>query len=189
MNKLRVLNVFGTRPEAIKMCPLVREMQSRPEIEPLVCVTAQHRQMLDQMLEAFVVRPDWDLDIMEPGQSLSQITAHVLSGMGDVLREAKPDVVFVHGDTTTTLSAALAAFYAHIPVGHVEAGLRSFDIRSPWPEEANRRLVGQLADIHFAPTARNRENLKNENITQNVFVTGNTAIDALGHNGAPGLCV
>lgn len=181
MNKLRVLSVFGTRPEAVKMCPLVRELASRPEIESLVCVTAQHRELLDQMLGAFSVKPDYDLDIMEHGQSLSQITSRVLLGMGDVLQEAKPDLVLVHGDTTTTFTTALAAFYAHIPVGHVEAGLRSFDIHSPWPEEANRRLTGQIADIHFAPTVQNRENLKRENITSNVFVTGNTVIDALSH--------
>jgi len=185
MNKLRVLSVFGTRPEAIKMCPLVREMSARPEIEAQVCVTAQHRELLDQMLEAFAVRPDYDLDIMSRGQTLPEITSRVLLGMGDIFAQARPDVVLVHGDTTTTFSAGLAAFYARVAVGHVEAGLRSYDLRSPWPEEANRRLVGQLADVHFAPTARNRENLKNERITEHVFVTGNTAIDAIRHTVRP----
>lgn len=181
MNKLRVLSVFGTRPEAVKMCPLARELASRPEIESLVCVTAQHRELLDQMMAAFSVKPDYDLDIMEHGQSLPQITSRILLGMGEVFEKAKPDIVLVHGDTTTTFTTALAAFYAHIPVGHVEAGLRSFDIRSPWPEEANRRITGQIADIHFAPTVQNRDNLKNENITKNVFITGNTVIDAINH--------
>ena len=185
MNKLRVLSVFGTRPEAIKMCPLVRELAARPEIEALVCVTAQHRALLDQMLSAFSVTPDFDLNIMSQGQTLPHITSRVLLGMEDILSAARPDVVLVHGDTTTTMSAALAAFYAHVPVGHVEAGLRSGDLRSPWPEEANRRMTGQLADVHFAPTARNRANLARENITKNVFVTGNTVIDAIAHTVRP----
>ena len=173
------MSVFGTRPEANKMCPLVKELESREEIESLVCVTAQHREMLDQMLEAFDVHPQFDLDIMEKQQTLSTITSKAMIGLEQVLREVKPDIVLVHGDTTTTFAAALGAFYNHIPVGHVEAGLRSFDLQSPFPEEANRRLVGVMADVHFSPTVNNAENLRRENIQAPVFVTGNTAIDAL----------
>ncbi len=177
--KIKVMSVFGTRPEANKMCPLIKELESRKEIESIVCVTAQHREMLDQMLDAFDVKPQYDLDIMEKKQTLSTITSKALLGLEKVFNEAKPDIVLVHGDTTTTFSAALAAFYNHIPIGHVEAGLRSFDMQSPYPEEANRRLVGVLADIHFSPTENNAENLRRENNTAPVFITGNTAIDAL----------
>lgn len=179
MSKLRVMSVFGTRPEAIKMAPLVKELEAEPEIESIVCVTAQHREMLDQVLTAFDLHPDFDLDVMEPGQTLSTITAKVLLRLGEVLEQAKPDLVLVHGDTSTSFVAALAAFYAKIPVGHVEAGLRSFDKYSPYPEEMNRRLTGVIGELHFAPTAANRDNLAREGITNNVFITGNTVIDAL----------
>ena len=177
--KRKVMSIFGTRPEANKMCPLVRELESREEIESIVCVTAQHREMLDQMLAAFDVHPDYDLNIMEKQQTLSTITAKAMTGLEGILREVKPDIVLVHGDTTTTFASALAAFYNHILIGHVEAGLRSFDLQSPYPEEANRRLVGVLADVHFSPTKNNAANLRRENIDAPVFVTGNTAIDAL----------
>jgi UDP-N-acetylglucosamine 2-epimerase (non-hydrolysing) len=179
MSKLKIMSVFGTRPEAIKMCPLALELQTRPEIESLVCVTAQHREMLDSVLDCFHVKPDYDLDIMEPGQTLSGVTSKILGGMGSVFETAKPDLVLVHGDTTTTFSAALAAFYHRIPVGHVEAGLRTFDRYSPFPEEMNRCMVGRLAECHFAPTAQNAENLRREGITEGVFITGNTVIDAM----------
>lgn len=177
--KRKVMSVFGTRPEANKMCPLVKELESREEIESLVCVTAQHREMLDQMLEAFDVHPQFDLDIMEKQQTLTTITSKATLGLEKVLRDVKPDIVLVHGDTTTTFSAALAAFYNHVAIGHVEAGLRSFDLQSPYPEEANRRLVGVIADVHFSPTVNNAENLRRENIQAPIFITGNTAIDAL----------
>ena len=177
--KRKVMSVFGTRPEANKMCPLVKELESREEIESLVCVTAQHREMLDQMLEAFDVHPQFDLDIMEKQQTLTTITSKATLGLEKVLRDVKPDIVLVHGDTTTTFAAALAAFYNHVAIGHVEAGLRSFDLQSPYPEEANRRLVGVIADVHFSPTVNNAENLRRENIQAPIFVTGNTAIDAL----------
>jgi len=179
MAPIKVMSVFGTRPEAIKMAPLVLELDSRPEFESIVCVTAQHRQMLDGVLDCFSIRPDYDLDIMQSGQTLSDITSRVLEGLGGVLREAKPDIVLVHGDTTTTFASALGAFYEKIPVGHVEAGLRTFDRYSPFPEEMNRCMVARLATYHFAPTAQNAKNLKNENIRENVFVTGNTVIDAM----------
>lgn len=179
--KLKVMSVFGTRPEANKMCPLVKELESREEIESIVCVTAQHREMLDQMLAAFDVKPQYDLNIMEKKQTLSTITSKAMLGLEDVFKEVKPDIVLVHGDTTTTFSAALAAFYNHVPIGHVEAGLRSYDMQSPYPEEANRRLVGVLADIHFSPTENNAENLRRENNQAPIFITGNTAIDALKH--------
>lgn len=175
----KVMCVFGTRPEANKMCPLVKELESRKEIEALVCVTAQHREMLDQMLAIFDVHPQFDLNIMEKQQTLTTITSKAMRGLEEVLRQVKPDIVLVHGDTTTTFAAALAAFYNHVPVGHVEAGLRSFDLQSPYPEEANRRLVGVLADVHFSPTVNNAENLKRENVQAPIFITGNTAIDAL----------
>lgn len=179
MNKIKVLSVFGTRPEAIKMAPLVQAMAQVPELESLVCVTAQHREMLDQVLSAFSIDPQYDLNIMQPSQTLSMITVKALSGLEGVLEQAAPDLVLVHGDTSTTFAAAMAAFYRRIPVGHVEAGLRSFDKYSPYPEEANRRLTGVLADLHFAPTAQNARNLQREGTVNNVFITGNTVIDAL----------
>ena len=179
MTRLKVMSVFGTRPEAIKMAPLVLELKRRPELKSIVCVTAQHREMLDSVLREFDIRPEHDLNIMQSGQSLADITSRVLRGMGPVYEQEKPGLVLVHGDTTTTFAAALAAFYAHIPVGHVEAGLRTFDRWSPWPEEMNRRMTGQLASFHFAPTQRNAENLRRENVEGSVWVTGNTVIDAL----------
>jgi len=179
MKKIRVMSVFGTRPEAIKMCPLVLELASRPEFESLVCVTAQHREMLDSVLETFGVKPDYDLNIMEKGQTLASITAKVLGQLGAVFREAKPDIVLVHGDTTTTFVSALAAFYEQIPVGHVEAGLRTFTRYSPFPEEMNRCLVGRIAEYHFAPTAQNKINLIREAIAGQIYITGNTVIDAM----------
>lgn len=177
--KWKVMSIFGTRPEANKMCPLVKELESREEIESLVCVTAQHREMLDQMLDAFDVHPQYDLDIMEKQQTLTTITSKATLGLEQVFKQVQPDIVLVHGDTTTTFAAALAAFYNHVPIGHVEAGLRSFDLQSPYPEEANRRLVGVIADVHFSPTANNAENLRRESIQAPIFITGNTAIDAL----------
>lgn len=179
MNPIKVMTIFGTRPEAIKMAPLVLELQRRPEFESICCVTAQHRQMLDSVLEIFQITPDYDLNIMEPRQTLSTITSKCLLGMDEVMNEVKPDVVLVHGDTSTTFAGALAAFYHQIPVGHVEAGLRTWDKYSPWPEEMNRRMTGDIADLHFCPTENNRGNLARENIQSNVFVTGNTVIDAL----------
>ncbi len=173
--------VFGTRPEAIKMAPLVKEFQKNPEFfQTIVCVTGQHRQMLDQVLELFEITPDYDLDIMKAGQDLYDVTSRVLVGMRDVLKEAQPDVVLVHGDTTTSTAAALAAFYQQIPVGHVEAGLRTHNIYSPWPEEMNRQLTGRIATYHFAPTPLSRENLLREGVVEDkITVTGNTVIDAL----------
>lgn len=173
--------VFGTRPEAIKMAPLVKEFQKNHEhFQTIVCVTGQHRQMLDQVLELFEITPDYDLDIMKTGQDLYDVTSRVLVGMRDVLKEAQPDVVLVHGDTTTSTAAALAAFYQQIPVGHVEAGLRTHNIYSPWPEEMNRQLTGRIATYHFAPTPLSRENLLREGVTEEkIMVTGNTVIDAL----------
>ena len=179
MDKLRIMSVFGTRPEAIKMCPLVKELAARPEIESLCCVTAQHRQMLDSVLEVFDVKPDWDLDIMTPRQTLSTITSKCLLGMEDAIDALKPDMILVHGDTSTTFAGALAAFYHQVPVGHVEAGLRTYDKYSPFPEEMNRKLVSGIADLFFCPTENNRQNLLNEGITNGLFVTGNTVIDAL----------
>lgn len=179
MKPIRVMTIFGTRPEAIKMAPLVLELQGRQGIQPICCVTAQHREMLDAVLEIFRLKPDYDLNIMEPRQTLSTITTKCLLGMEGVLEEAKPDLVLVHGDTSTTFAGALAAFYRQIPVGHVEAGLRTWDKYSPFPEEMNRKLVGDIADLHFCPTPANRENLAREGITDGVFVTGNTVIDAL----------
>ena len=179
MKPIRVMTIFGTRPEAIKMAPLVLELQSRQGIQPICCVTAQHREMLDAVLEIFRLKPDYDLNIMEPRQTLSTITTKCLLGMEGALEEAKPDLVLVHGDTSTTFAGALAAFYRQIPVGHVEAGLRTWDKYSPFPEEMNRKLVGDIADLHFCPTPANRENLAREGITDGVFVTGNTVIDAL----------
>ena len=172
--------VFGTRPEAIKMCPLVKEFQKYPEdFETSVCVTGQHREMLDQVLKIFEVTPDYDLNIMKQGQDLYDVTARVLTGMRDVLTQAKPDVVLVHGDTTTSMAAALAAFYQQIPVGHVEAGLRTHNIYSPWPEEMNRQITGRIATYNFAPTPLSENNLQQENAQGQIFVTGNTVIDAL----------
>ena len=179
MNKIKVMTVFGTRPEAIKMAPLALELAKRPELEALCCVTAQHREMLDSVLDIFGLKPDFDLDVMEPRQTLSTITSKCLTGMDRVLEEAKPDLVLVHGDTSTTFAGALAAFYHKIPVGHVEAGLRTYDKWSPYPEEMNRKMVGAIADLHFCPTPANRDNLARENITKGVFLTGNTVIDAL----------
>lgn len=176
---IKVMTVFGTRPEAVKMAPLVLELSRRDNIETVCCVTAQHRQMLDSVLEIFGIKPDYDLDIMEPGQSLSTITSKALLGIEGVLEQEKPDMVLVHGDTSTTFSGALAAFYQKIPVGHVEAGLRSFDRYSPYPEEMNRCLTSRLSELHFAPTEQNAENLKAEGYTEGVFITGNTAIDAM----------
>lgn len=177
--KFRVMSVFGTRPEAIKMAPLVKKLALRPEISSMVCVTAQHRQMLDQVLSIFGIVPDFDLDIMEKSQTLTQIMEKSLAGLCEIFSKSSPDLVLVHGDTSTTLAGALAAFCAKIPVGHVEAGLRTYDRYSPFPEEMNRRLTGQLAELHFAPTAENARNLVRENICENIFVTGNTVIDAL----------
>jgi len=180
MDKIKVLSVFGTRPETIKMAPLVRELSVRSEFESLVCVTAQHRQMLDQVLNVFSIVPDYDLDIMTPGQTLSDITARVLKGLEKVIAEAKPDIVLVHGDTTTTFAGALAAFYSQTAIGHVEAGLRTYQKYSPYPEEANRQFVGCIADLHFAPTELSRQNLLGEGKSpDSIIVTGNTAIDAM----------
>ncbi len=175
---MKVMSVFGTRPEAIKMCPLVLEMQKHPEIESIVCLTGQHREMLDQVMDIFGIKAQYNLNIMRPRQTLTTITTSVLEKMEEVLIEEKPDLVLVHGDTTTSFVVALAAFYQQIPVGHVEAGLRTYNKYSPFPEEMNRCLTGRIADIHFAPTKNNRENLRKENIEENVFVTGNTVIDA-----------
>ena len=179
MEKLRIMSVFGTRPEAIKMCPLVKELASRPEIESLCCVTAQHREMLDSVLEVFDLKPDWDLDIMTPRQTLSTITSKCLTGMDEAIDTLKPDMILVHGDTSTTFAGALSAFYHQVPVGHVEAGLRTYDKYSPFPEEMNRKLVSAIADLYFCPTVNNKNNLLKEGITQGLFVTGNTVIDAL----------
>ena len=179
MSNIKFMTIFGTRPEAIKMAPLALELAKRPGIDALCCVTAQHRQMLDSVLEIFKLKPDYDLNIMEPRQTLSTITSKCLLGMEGVLEEAKPDLVLVHGDTSTTFAGALAAFYHQIPVGHVEAGLRTYDKWSPFPEEMNRKMVGAIADLHFCPTPANRDNLARENITKGVFLTGNTVIDAL----------
>ena len=177
----KIMLVFGTRPEAIKMCPLVKEFQKKPEeFETIVCVTGQHREMLDQVLRIFEVQPDYDLNIMKQGQDLYDVTARVLVGMRDVLRECQPDVVLVHGDTTTSTAAALSAFYQQIPVGHVEAGLRTYNIYSPWPEEMNRQITSRIATYDFAPTPLSKTNLLNENVSEDkIFVTGNTVIDAL----------
>lgn len=181
MKKLKIMTVFGTRPEAIKMCPLVLEMRKYPDyVEPIVAVTAQHREMLDQVLELSNIVPDYDLNIMTSGQTLYDVTTRALMGLKDVMEQAKPDIVLVHGDTTTTFAGALAAFYAQIPVGHVEAGLRTGNKYSPYPEEMNRKLTGSLADIHFSPTSTSRANLLKENVNpETILVTGNTVIDAL----------
>lgn len=176
----KIMLVFGTRPEAIKMCPLVKEFQKHPqEFETIVCVTGQHREMLDQVLDIFEVSPDYDLNIMKQGQDLYDVTARVLTGMRDVLKESQPDIVLVHGDTTTSTAAALAAFYQQIPVGHVEAGLRTHNIYSPWPEEMNRQITTRIATYNFSPTPLSEKNLIEEKAVGKIFVTGNTVIDAL----------
>ena len=176
----KIMLIFGTRHEAIKMCPLVKEFQKHPnEFETIVCVTGQHREMLDQVLRIFDVTPDYDLNIMKQGQDLYDVTARVLTGMRDVFQNVKPDVVLVHGDTTTSTAAALAAFYKQIPVGHVEAGLRTRDIYSPWPEEMNRQITGRIATYNFAPTPLSKKNLEEEKAQGEIYVTGNTVIDAL----------
>lgn len=175
-----VMLVFGTRPEAIKMCPLVKEFQKHPkDFNTIVCVTGQHREMLDQVLQIFNVHPNYDLNIMKQGQDLTDVTARVLTGLRDVFKECRPDVVLVHGDTTTSTAGALAAFYAQIPVGHVEAGLRTHNIYSPWPEEMNRQITGRIATYNFSPTPLSEKNLLDEKAQGNIFVTGNTVIDAL----------
>ena len=179
MDKLKVMSVFGTRPEAIKMAPLVRALQASDHIESIVCLTGQHREMLDSVMDIFRLKGDYDLNIMEKRQTLSTITTKTLLGMEQVLTEAKPDLVLVHGDTSTTFAGALAAFYHQVKVGHVEAGLRTWDKYSPFPEEMNRTLVGDIADLHFSPTLANAENLRREAIMGEIFITGNTAIDAM----------
>ena len=177
----KILLVFGTRPEAIKMMPLVKEFQKYPDkFKTIVCVTAQHREMLDQVLNLFQIKPDYDLNIMESGQDLYDVTSRVLLGMRSVLKETEPDIVFIHGDTTTSTAAALASFYQKIPVGHIEAGLRTHDIYSPWPEEMNRQITSKIATYHFAPTILSKQNLMLEGIkNDNIFITGNTVIDSL----------
>ena len=174
-----IMLVFGTRPEAIKMAPLVKELQRHGEFETKVCVTGQHREMLDQVLRIFDIEPDFDLNIMKQGQDLYDVTMRVLSGMRDVFQQYTPDIVLVHGDTTTSTAAALAAFYQHIPVGHVEAGLRTHNIDSPWPEEMNRQITGRIAEYNFSPTTLSKSNLEKENVHGRIYVTGNTVIDAL----------
>jgi len=175
---MKVMSVFGTRPEAIKMCPLVKELEKTEGIESVVCLTGQHREMLQQVIDIFETKVKYNLDIMKPRQTLTTITSSILEKIEPILIEEKPDIVLVHGDTTTSFVVALAAFYQQIPVGHVEAGLRTFDKYSPFPEEMNRNLTGKIAELHFAPTVNNQENLRREGITKNVFVTGNTVIDA-----------
>ena len=180
MKKIKVMSIFGTRPEAIKMAPLVKELESRNEIESIVCVTAQHREMLDQVLETFKIKPDYDLNIMKQGQTLGDVTTRALNGLEGVIKEVKPDIVLVHGDTTTTFAGALAAFYNQVAIGHVEAGLRTNDKYSPFPEEMNRQMVDCMTDMYFAPTNLSKENLLKENKDENkIYVTGNTAIDAM----------
>ena len=182
MKKKKIITIFGTRPEAIKMAPLVKELEKREEIESKVCVTAQHRQMLDQVLEYFEIKPDYDLNIMKSKQTLTGITNRVLEGLEEVFKEEKPDMILVHGDTTTTFAGALAAFYQQIKVGHVEAGLRTFDKYFPFPEEMNRKLTGALADLNFAPTKGSKENLLREGVSEDIiYITGNTVIDAMLH--------
>ena len=177
---MKVLTVFGTRPEAIKMAPVVHALRAYSEIDSMVCVTAQHREMLDQVLDLFSIKPDFDLDIMRPQQDLFSITTGILTELRVILNDVKPDFLLVHGDTSTTFAATLASYYARVPVGHVEAGLRTGNLMSPWPEEGNRRLTGVLANLHFAPTEMARKNLVNENIApERIVVTGNTVIDAL----------
>ena len=180
MKKIKVMTIFGTRPEAIKMAPLVNELKRDEDIEDIVCVTAQHRQMLDQVLDIFDIVPDYDLNVMKDRQTLPQITSSVLQGIVEVIEKAKPDMILVHGDTTTTFAGALAGFYSKVKIGHVEAGLRTYDKYSPFPEEMNRKLVGSMADLHFCPTENNKNNLLKENIPgDGIYITGNTVIDAL----------
>lgn len=180
MKRIKVMTVFGTRPEAIKMAPLIKTLEKYDKIESVVCVTAQHREMLDQVLDIFNITPDYDLNIMQAGQTLADITTRAMQGLYKVFDETRPDIVLVHGDTTTTFAASLAAFYSKVKVGHVEAGLRTYDKYSPFPEEMNRKLTGSIADLHFAPTIANKENLIKENISdKEIYVTGNTVIDAL----------
>ena len=180
MKKIKVMSIFGTRPEAIKMAPLVKELERRKEIESIVCVTAQHREMLDQVLETFKIKPDYDLNIMKQGQTLGDVTTRALNGLEEVIKEVKPDIVLVHGDTTTTFAGALAAFYNQVAIGHVEAGLRTNDKYSPYPEEMNRQMVDCMTDMYFAPTKLSKQNLLDENIEkEKIYVTGNTAIDAM----------
>lgn len=180
MKKIKVMSIFGTRPEAIKMAPLVKELESREEIESIVCVTAQHRQMLDQVLETFEIKPDYDMNIMKQGQTLSSITTDVVNGLEDIIKEVEPDIVLVHGDTTTSFAGALAAFYNQVAIGHVEAGLRTWDKYSPFPEEMNRQMVDCMTDMYFAPTNLSKENLLKEGKDESkIYVTGNTAIDAM----------
>ncbi len=180
MKKIKVMTVFGTRPEAIKMAPLVKELESRPEVESIVTVTAQHREMLDQVLKIFDIQPDYDLNIMKSRQTLTDITLRAVDGIDGVIKEAQPDIVLVHGDTSTTFAGALAAFYNQVKIGHVEAGLRTYDKYSPFPEEMNRQLTGRMADLHFSPTVNNKQNLLKENVEEeSIFITGNTVIDAL----------
>ena len=179
MSKIKVLSVFGTRPEAIKMCPLVKVLEKDDRIESIVCATAQHREMLDTVLEIFDVKPQYDLNVMSHGQTIVDVSNKVLTGVDKVIKECNPDIVLVHGDTSTTLNGALAAFYNQKPIGHVEAGLRTGDIYSPFPEEANRKLTGAIATLHFSATESNKANLERENIYKNIYITGNTVIDAL----------
>lgn len=177
---IKVMSIFGTRPEAIKMAPLVKELEKRKEIESIVCVTAQHRKMLDQVLKTFDIKPDYDLNIMKQGQTLSEITSRALLGLEEVIKEVKPDIVLVHGDTTTTFAGALAAFYNQVSIGHVEAGLRTYDKYSPFPEEMNRQMVDSMTDLYFVPTEISKENLLKQNISEDkIYITGNTAIDAM----------
>ena len=180
MKKIRAMSIFGTRPEAIKMAPLIKELEKREEIESIVCVTAQHREMLDQVLQTFNIEPDYDLNIMKQGQTFIDITTNALSGVDSIIKEAKPDIVLVHGDTSTTFAGALAAFYNQVAIGHVEAGLRTYNKYSPYPEEMNRQMVDCMTDMYFAPTELSRQNLIKENINYSkIYVTGNTAIDAM----------
>lgn len=181
MKKIKVMSIFGTRPEAIKMAPLVKELENREEIESIVCVTAQHREMLDQVLDTFKIKPDYDLNIMKKGQTLSDITSRILHSLEDVIKETNPEIILVHGDTTTAFASALAAFYNQVSIGHVEAGLRTNDKYSPFPEEMNRQMVDCMTDMYFAPTELSKENLIKENIDEDkIYVTGNTVIDAMG---------
>ena len=181
MKKIRILSIFGTRPEAIKMAPLVKELEKETQLDSYVCVTAQHREMLDQVLDIFDIEPDFDLDIMQDRQTITSITTRALEGLADIMEDIRPDMVLVHGDASTTFAGSLAAFYSRIPVGHVEAGLRTYDRYFPYPEEMNRVLTGNIAEVHLAPTSRNKENLIKENIRNHIYITGNTVIDAIKH--------